>query len=311
MLMTGNQTFRPEFTLLGLSDLTDSWIPTLLLFPVLYVVSLAGNLLIISLVVSNSHLQTPMYFFLGNLSAVDLFTPSVPGSHVPLEIFYGNGLILYSTCISQVFFFSWFVCTEVFLLAVMSYDRYVAVCLPLRYMTIMSSDVCAQLAFGAWAFGFAYSLMHTLCLLRLAFCNSTTIPGLFCELYQVIHLSCSDLYLNDLLLYLSSIYGVVVFSVTFLSYIYIFKTVLGIKLQDGRTKAFSTCISHLTVVFIFYGTSLFNYFHPKTKDFLVGRLLSIVYACLTPILNPIIYSLRNSELKGAVRRTLLRAGLRS
>ncbi|XP_077306019.1 olfactory receptor 1G1-like [Lithobates pipiens] len=308
-VMKGNQTSQPEFILLGLSDLTLSRVPIFTLFLILNVLSLAGNLLIILLVVKDSHLQSPMYFFLGNLSAVDIFTPFVPGSHVLVEFFYGSRVILYSTCITQVFFFSWFVCTEVFLLAVMSYDRYVAICHPLHYTTIISTYLCVQLAFSAWTFGLAYSLMHTLCLLRLVFCDSPIIPGLFCELYQVIYLSCSDLYLNYLLLYLSTIYGAVVFSVTIFSYVYIFKTVLGIKLQDGRTKAFSTCISHLIVVFIFYGTSFFNYFHPKTTEFLVCRMLSIVYTGLTPFLNPIIYSLRNHELKAAVRRALVRGRL--
>nr|DBA18923.1 TPA: hypothetical protein GDO54_014816 [Pyxicephalus adspersus] len=310
--MRGNQTSQTsEFILLGLSDLTDFRIPVFLLFLFVYLAALVGNLLIIFLVVMDTHLQTPMYFFLGNLSTLDIFSPSVSTSHLPYDIFTGNRVILYSTCISQVFFITWFAYTEILLLAVMSYDRYVAICHPLRYTTMISTYLCIQLASIIWVVGSLFSLAHTLSALSLVFCDSTTIPGLFCELYQVIQQSCANTYLSDLLvLFLAINLGSIALSITFLSYVYIFKTILRIRLKDGRVKAFSTCSSHLTVVFIFYGTAFFNYFHPNTEEFPVGRLVSAVYTLLTPFLNPLIYSLRNSELKGAVRRALPRLTFR-
>ncbi|XP_040211467.1 olfactory receptor 5V1-like [Rana temporaria] len=307
----GNQTYHPDFTLLGLSDLTYSRIPLFLLFLLIYGATLAGNLSIVILVVTDSHLQTPMYFFLGNLAVLDIVTPSVSASQFPLYIFTGNRLILYSSCIAQVFFFSWFVVTEACLLAVMSYDRYVAICHPLHYTAMITFFLCVQLASSCWVIGSVCSLVHTLCTLRLTFCDSPTIPGLFCELYQLIQLSCSDTSLNYLLAYLQiSSLGVAAFSVTFLSYFYVFKTILGIKMKDGRLKAFSTCSSHLMVVSIYYVTSFFNYFQPQAKNFQAGRLVSVVYNVFTPFLNPVLYSLRNSELKEALRRSLVRMGFR-
>ncbi|KAM5152846.1 olfactory receptor 5B12-like [Mantella aurantiaca] len=302
-----NQTSLLEFILLGLSDLTDSQIPVFLLILLLYVATLAGNLLIISLVVSDSHLQTPMYFSLGNLSALDILNSSISTSNLSFNIFTGNKNILYSTCITQVFFFSWFLSTESSILVMMSYDRYVAICHPLHYTTMMSVHLCVRLMFLCWVFRFICSSMHTLCALRLDFPDPTTIPGFFCEVYQLIQLSCSDTSLNYLLIYVDAVSTEVTSAfIIFISYVYIFKTILKINLKDGRQKAYSTCSSHLTVVFIFYVTAFFNYFHPKTKDFLAGRLLSVFYTVITPLLNPIIYSLRSSDLKGALRKALSR-----
>ncbi|KAM5151612.1 olfactory receptor 1f45-like [Mantella aurantiaca] len=307
--MIGNESSQLEFILLGLSDLIYSQILIYLLIFLVYVATLVGNFLIASLVVSDFHLQTPMYFSLANLSALDIFTSSISISHLSFDIFTRNRKILYSTCITQVFFFTWFGSNEFFILDMMSYDRYVAICHPLHYTNMISLHLCVRLAFVFWVCSFLGSLLHTLCALRLAFPDATTIPGFFCELYQLIQLSCSDTSLNYLLLYVNAVcFGATGSFITFLSYVYIFKTILKIKMRDGRQKAYSTCSSHLTVVFIFYGTALFNYFHPKTKDFLAGRLLSVFYTVLTPLLNPIIYSLRNSELKGALRKALSRMG---
>ncbi|XP_073491170.1 olfactory receptor 5V1-like [Aquarana catesbeiana] len=303
----GNQTSQSELILLGVSDFTDSQILVFLLILLIYVATLFGNLLIIFLVVLYYHLHTPMYYFLGNLSVLDIFDSTISASHLSFDIVTGNRLISYPTCITQVFFFTWFVGTESFILVMMSYDRYVAICHPLHYTTMISNLLCFQGAFFFWVFRFACSLLHTLCAVRLDIPYRTTIPGLFCELYQLIQLSSSDTFLNYVILYFDSVsFGITGFFITFLSYIYIFKTILKIKVKDGRQKAYSTCSSHLTVVFIFYVSALLNYVLPKTKDFLAGRLLSIFYTVLTPLLNPIIYSLRNSELKGAVKKILSR-----
>nr|DBA18918.1 TPA: hypothetical protein GDO54_014811 [Pyxicephalus adspersus] len=241
-----------------------------------------------------------MYLFLGNLAILDTCISSISVSHLSFDILSGNILILHSTCLVQVFFFSWFAYTEFYLLAVMSYDRYVAICLPLHYTTKISIQLCVQLAFTSWVIGFVCSSMHSLCTLRLVFFNPTTIPGFFCELYQLIELSCSDTYLNYLLIFVVGVpFALIAFSITFFSYFYILKTILRIKIKNGRHKAFSTCSSHLTVVFLFYVTTFFNYVQPKTDNFLVGQLVSVFYTFFTPLLNPVIYSLRNSELKGA------------
>ncbi|XP_040211717.1 olfactory receptor 1052-like [Rana temporaria] len=306
--MVGNQTSQPEFILLGLSDLTNFQIPAFLLLILIYLATLAGNFLIIFLVAIDSHLQTPMYIFLGNLSILDISTPSVSGSHLYFDTITGNNLIVYSTCIAQAFFFSLLASTEYFLLAFMSYDRYVAICLPLHYTTIMSNTKCVQLASSAWAMGCIFSLVHTLGILRLAYCDSTTIiSGFFCELYQLILLSCSDTSLNNLLIYtFGLISALTAFFITFLSYVYILKNILRIKMNHGRQKAFSTASSHLTVVVMYYSTTIFNYIQPKPKNVLVGRVVSVVYTFFTPFLNPLIYSLRNTELRTAAVRALVR-----
>ncbi|XP_073490821.1 olfactory receptor 7C1-like [Aquarana catesbeiana] len=301
-----NLTSQSEFILLGLSDLGYSQIPVFLLIFLFNVATLAVNLLIISLVISDSHLHTPMYFFLGNLSVLDIFN-SISVLHVYFDIFTGNTLISYPTCISQVFFFLWFCCTECFILDIMSYDRYVAICHPLHYTTMINIPLCVKVAFFFWVLSFAISLLHTLNTLRLAFPDPTTIPNLFCELYELFQLSSSDTYLNYFLIYFqAACFSVPGFLVTFLSYVYIFKTILKITMKDGRRKAYSTCISHLTVVFIFYGALFFNYCQPKTKIFLAGRWLAVFYSVVTPLLNPIIYSLRNSDLIDALHKTLSR-----
>ncbi|XP_073490854.1 olfactory receptor 1M1-like [Aquarana catesbeiana] len=304
----GNQTSQSELILLGLSELKDSQILAFLLILLIYVATLVGNLLIIFLVVSDFHLHTPMYFSQGNLSVLDIFTSSISTSYLSFDIFTGNRLISYPTCISQVFFFTWFGSIEFLILNLMSYDRYVAICHPLCYTTMMSIRLCVQIAFFSWLFRFVCCFVHTFMTLRLAFPDHTTIiPGLFCELFQLLRLSCSDTYLSYLFLYVDTVSVVVTSSfVTFLSYGYIFKTILKIKMKEGRRKAYSTCSSHLMVVFIFYGTGFFNYFHPKTKDSLAGRLVSLFYTVVTPLLNPIIYSLRNRDLKGALQKTLSR-----
>ncbi|DBA13600.1 TPA: hypothetical protein GDO54_018520 [Pyxicephalus adspersus] len=253
----GNQTFLPDFISLGLSDFKDICILISLLTLPIYVVTLARNRIIFILIASASHLQTPMYFFLGNFSVLDIVTSCISTSHCFSSIFPGKRLILYLSCIAQVFVFYWLATTMGLMLGLMSFKRYVAISYRLFYTTIISIQFCVQMALFSWAFNFVYSSFIAL-------------------------------------------------SITFLSYVYIFKTILRIRLKDGRVKAFSTCSSHLTVVFIFYGTAFFNYFHPNTEEFPVGRLVSAVYTLLTPFLNPLIYSLRNNELKGAVRRALPR-----
>ncbi|CAI9609774.1 unnamed protein product [Staurois parvus] len=304
-----------DFFLAGLSELPALRLPLFLFFLLIYLLTLVWNLLIIVLIVTDSHLHVPMYFFLGNLAGLDLCCSSVTGPRMLFDLHTQTRNITIMACITQVFCFISFASSEIFLLAVMSYDRYTAICHPLHYTQIMNWKLCVQLASIVWCLGFAYSLVLTLCAQRLSFCGSHIIESFFCDLPQLFQISCSDIYINILLTFLLNLSFLegTSFIITFLSYVYIFKTILKITLKDGRRKAYSTCSSHLTVLFIFYGTGFFNYFQlktkdvlPKTKDSLAGRLISLFYAVFTPLLNPLIYSLRNRDLKGALQKILFR-----
>ncbi|KAM4632554.1 olfactory receptor 5AN6-like [Discoglossus pictus] len=268
--------------------------------------TLTINLSILLLIISDSQLHSPMYFFLGNLACLDMFYSSVTAPQLLSNFFKEKRSISVQLCITQVFFFHNLGGSEIFLLAVMSYDRYIAICQPLHYVTIISWKVCIQMAAGAWAVGLITSLVHSLCLLRLNFCDSDTINNFFCDLPQVLQLSCTDTFINMLVLFLQAIiFGSSALLVTFIPYIHIFRTVLRIQSTQGQRKALSTCSSHLAVVFIFYGTLLFAYFNP-TRNNHVDRVISVIYTLITPLLNPLIYSLRNRDLKGALRRTVLK-----
>ncbi|MEE6508795.1 hypothetical protein FKM82_022960 [Ascaphus truei] len=300
-----NNTVLSEFILQGLSEIPKIQHLLFPLFLIIYLMTLTWNLLIMFLIFTDSRLHTPMYFFLGNLACLDIFSSSVTLPRLLFDFFRDRKTISIVACITQLFFFITFISTEVFLLAVMSYDRYVAICHPLHYIHIMRWTICAQLTLFVWIIGILYSLMYTLSTLRLSFCGPNIIQNFFCDLRQLLQLSCNDTFINILLIFLiGGVLGLSAFLITFLPYITIFNTVLRIQTNKGRLKVFSTCTSHLMVVFIFYGTSVFNYFHPTTGYFATGRQASVVYAILTPFLNPLIYSLRNIEIKDAFKRVL-------
>ncbi|KAE8578411.1 hypothetical protein XENTR_v10023523 [Xenopus tropicalis] len=293
------------FLLFDLSDLIHSQFPFVLLILLIYLMTLTGNLLIILLVNTDAELQTPMFFFLKNLSILDIGTSSIPAPHLFYNFLTQTTSITHASCMAQIFFFILFATTEVCLLALMSYDRYVAICYPLHYTSIVNKKLCAALTSCVWTFGFCFSLVHTLGTLRLTFCYTATIRGFFCELYQLIQISCSNYFINILLVYvLASAVGLFAFFTISVSYFHVFRIILHNKCNKGRTKGFSTCTSHLTVIIIFYVACIFNYFRPKSNNATAGRLLSLTYSVFTPCLNPIIYSLRNNELKRALRRTL-------
>nr|XP_021486143.1 olfactory receptor 5V1-like [Meriones unguiculatus] len=210
-------------------------------------------------------------------------------------------------CALQLYFLVALAGTEVFLLAVMAYDRYVAICFPLRYSLIMTKVRCVQLLFGTWAAGFLNSLMHTMATFSLSFCKSNRVNQYYCDIPPVVALSCSSTFMAELLILLmGSIFGVGAFLITLISYIYIVSTILKIQSVEGKCKAFSTCASHLLVVFLFYGTTIFTYMRPSSSQQSPARdrLISMLYGVITPMLNPIIYSLRNTEVKGALRKVL-------
>ncbi|KAM4608060.1 olfactory receptor 1G1-like [Discoglossus pictus] len=298
-----NQTFS-EFFLFGFSDLSFQMY-LFLVFLFLYILTLTWNLLILLLILMDLHLHTPMYFFLGNLALLDICCSSVTAPRMLFDLHNQKRMISRSDCITQVFFFTFLVISEFLLLAVMSCDRYVAICRPLHYMQIMHWKVCVQLASGVWALGVVYSLVHTLCTLRLTFCGSNTIHNFLCDLPQLLQLSCTDTFINIILIFILGVLtAVACLVITFFPYMRIFATVLKIRIQSMRHKAFSTCTSHLTVVFIFYSAISFNYFRPKTYHFAEDRLASIFYTIIIPFFNPLIYSLRNQELRAALRRAL-------
>ncbi|KAM9324397.1 olfactory receptor 1468-like [Gastrophryne carolinensis] len=266
--------------------------------------TLLTNALIIFLTSTDFSLQTPMYFFLKNLSLLDLSYSTVTTPRLLSDFITVSHRISFAACITQVFFFIFFASAELVLLATMSYDRYVAICYPLHYIEIMSRKICLLSVVFFWSFGLFYSLLHTLCLLRLNFCGPNMIHNFFCDLPHLYQISCTDTYINLLVVFITgSGLGLCVFAVTFFPYVLIFTTIINIKTRSH--KAFSTCVAHLTVVFIFYGSIIFIYLVPTTSYlFSVNTTVSVVYAVITPLLNPVIYSLRNKDLKAALWRVL-------
>ncbi|XP_077306202.1 olfactory receptor 5B12-like [Lithobates pipiens] len=296
-----NQTILSELFLSGLSDLPGLQLPLFFFFLFIYLLTLIWNFLIIALIVTDSHLHVPMYFFLGNLASLDLFYSSLTVPRMLFDLHSKRRKISIRACITQVFFFIYLMSCEAFLLTAMSYDRYTAICHPLHYIQIMSWKVCVQLVSIVWSLSFINSLFHTLQAFKLTFCRSDIIESFFCDLPQLFRISCSDIYTNILLLFLSGGFlGSGSLIPTFLSYVSIFRAVLKIQAKGNRSKVFSTCVSHLTVMFMYYGSVTFNYFLPSTRHHFSGdKVLSIFYAVILPLLNPLIYSLRNQDLRTA------------
>ncbi|KAE8578617.1 hypothetical protein XENTR_v10023688 [Xenopus tropicalis] len=303
-----NQTTVYTLVLAGLSDLPSLQLPLFLVFLLIYLITLTGNLLILLLIFTDSHLHTPMYFFLGTLACLDMSYSSVTVPRMLFDLLRERKIISVPACITQMSFFILFIASETSVLAVMSYDRYIAICRPLHYMQIMTWNVCVQFVSGVLVCSALYSLLHTFFLTKLTFCVPNILQSFFCDLPKLLEASCSDTFINVLLIFLLGLLlGVIILGGTFYPYIPIITTVLKMSSKHTRAKAFSTCSSHLTVVFIFYTTSFFNYFRSNANVHLVGdKVASVVFAILTPSLNPLIYSLRNQELKLSLRRALQR-----
>ncbi|KAG9461079.1 hypothetical protein GDO78_018211 [Eleutherodactylus coqui] len=301
-----NQTKVSEFVFVGLLDWPGAQLPLFLIFLFIYLTSLAGNLLIVILIFIDHGLHTPMYFFLSNLAGLDVFYSSVTSPRMLSDFFSTSKTIAVSSCITQFLFFFSFICIKLYLLAVMSYDRYMAICHPLHYIQIMHPKVRAQMVSAAWIIGFLTSLIHTLCIKMLNFCGPNVINSFFCDLPQLFLLSCTDTFINVLVMFLVGIImGSGAFSMTLVPYVQIFRTVMGIQSRNGKLKAFSTCTSHLTVVFIFYGTLISTYLRPSpNSNSSEDRLVSVIYTVVTPLINPLIHSLRNKDLKDAFWKSL-------
>ncbi|OCT64634.1 olfactory receptor 5B12 [Xenopus laevis] len=301
-----NQTIVYMLVLGGLSDHPGLQIPLFLVFLLIYLMTLTGNLLIIFLIYTDFHLHTPMYFFLGTLACLDMSYSSVTVPRMLFDLLTDKRIISVQACITQIFFFIYFATSEIIVLALMSYDRYIAICRPLHYMQIMNWKVCVEVVSFVLVLDAVYSLIHTLFLNKLFFCKPAALQSFFCELPQLLQVSCSDIFINVLLIFfLGLLFAVGPLVVTLYPYITIISTVLKIPSKQMRSKAFSTCSSHLTVVFILYSTIIFNYFRPSANyHFTENKLTSVFYAILTPLLNPLIYSLKNQEIKTSLRRTL-------
>ncbi|XP_004459380.1 olfactory receptor 5V1-like [Dasypus novemcinctus] len=299
-----NLTTVSEFTLIGLSDLPEVRYPLFVAFTFIYQVTLMGNGAILLAIGTEKKLHTPMYYFLVNLSVLDIFCPSATVPKMLENLLTEKQSISFIGCALQLYFLVALAGTEVVLLAVMAYDRYVAICFPLSYTLIMSKMRCIQLTAGTWATGFLNSLLHTVFTFRLSFCKSHQVNQYYCDIPPIVALSCSSTYVAEMLVFVvGGFLGITAFLVTFISYIYIISTILKIQSTEGKRKAFSTCASHLLVVGLFYGTVLFTYMrhsssqHSPARD----RLISMLYGVITPMLNPMIYSLRNADVKGALR----------
>ncbi|XP_073490849.1 olfactory receptor 8G17-like [Aquarana catesbeiana] len=296
-----NQSILNELFLSGLSDLPVLQLPLFLIFLLIYLLTLILNLLTIVLIVTDSHLKVPMYFFVGNLAVLDLCCSSVTIPRILFDLHTNTRRISIKACITQVFFFIFFAGCEDLLLVVMSYDRYTAICQPLHYTQLMSWKVCVQLVSIVCCLSFTQSLVHTLYAFKLTFCGSDIIESFFCDLPQLFHISCSDIFINILLVFLSGgILGSGALTLTILSYVYIFTTVLKIQAKGNRSKVFSTCNSHLTLLFMNYGSAMFNYFWQSAGHHFFGdKSVAIFYTVILPLLNPLIYSLRNQDFRTA------------
>ncbi|XP_066485439.1 olfactory receptor 1M1-like [Tiliqua scincoides] len=303
-----NQTTLSLFILLGFGDLPKLQILLFLLFLVIYLVTMAGNLLILVLVVVDQQLHTPMYFFLGNLSLLESCYSSTILPKMLSSLVTGDKSIYVKMCFMQFFIFACLGGVECYLLAVMSYDRYLAICKPLHYGVLMNRRLRFQLAAVSWISGVLVSTSLTLKVSQLSFCGPHEIDHYFCDSTPIINLSCSDTILVELTAFIfACVFTLPPFILTVASYSFIIVTILRIPSSRGRRKAFSTCSSHLTVVALYYGTLMLVYMLPRTKNLRqVKKVSSLFYTVLTPMFNPLIYSLRNREVKEAMRKCLRR-----
>ncbi|XP_053415762.1 olfactory receptor 1440-like [Nycticebus coucang] len=293
-----------KFILLGFSEFPKLTIVLFSIFLGIYFMTVTWNVSLIVLIRMDSHLHTPMYFFLSNLSFLDICYVSTITPKMLSDVFQKAKSISFLGCTMQYFFFSSLGLTECCLLAAMAYDRYAAICNPLLYTAIMSPTLCVHLVAGSCITGFLGSLIQLCALLQLHFCGPNVINHFFCDLPQLLILSCSDTFFFKVLIsVLTVIFGLTSVLVIMISYGYIVATILKITSAEGRSKAFNTCASHLTAVTLFFGSGIFVYMYPNSDDSLSqNKLASVLYTVVIPMLNPLIYSLRNKEIKDALNR---------
>ncbi|XP_029435848.1 olfactory receptor 3-like [Rhinatrema bivittatum] len=301
-----NHTGLNEFFLLGFSEFPELQLPLFTLFSLLYLMAVLGNLLVICIVCADDHLHTPMYFFLANLSFLDISSLKVTVPKLLAILLTQSNTISFNACIIQMYGFSVSVSVEFTILTIMAYDRYVAICSPLHYITIMNKRVCALLSAVSWVKGFLETLPHMLFISQFSFCDSNVINHFFCEMPAVLELSCTDTSVIEPVTYGASVLALFIpFLLTLTSYVFIISTILKIRTKEGKSKAFSTCSSHLTVLILLYGTIIGLYLLPRSGDSVkTNKLITALYTVILPLLNPLIYSLRSKELNVALKNVI-------
>ncbi|KAL1765420.1 olfactory receptor 187-like, partial [Sigmodon hispidus] len=302
-MRTENTTLLTQFVLTGLTHLPQWKVPLFLLFLMIYLITIVGNLGLITLIWNDSDLHIPMYLFLGSLAFVDTWLSSTVTPKMLLDFFAESKLISFSECMIQFFSFGISATTECFLLAAMAYDRYIAICKPLLYPAIMTNRLCIRLLIFSFFGGFIHVLLHEAFLFRLTFCNSNIIHHFYCDVMPLLKISCTDPSLNYLMLFIFS-GSIQVFSVLtiFVSYTLIMLSILNQKSIKGIKKAFSTCGAHLLSVSLYYGSLLFMYLRPASPQVDDQDMMdSVFYTVIIPMLNPIIYSLRNKQVKNSLK----------
>ncbi|XP_063289578.1 olfactory receptor 1F1-like [Pelobates fuscus] len=302
----GNISLVTEFILLGLSRNHNQQVPLFAVFLTTYLVTVLGNGLIIAVISKDYELHTPMYFFLGNLSFVDICFSSVTAPRMLANLLLEKKSISFKACMTQLFFLFCTASMECFILAIMAYDRLVAISNPLRYLSIMNSKTCLTLVGSSWALTSLHSLLHMVTVSTFTFCGPNQIHEYFCDLPPLLALSCSDTTSYDLLVFTEgSLIATSPFLFVVVSYSRILKTILMIRSSSGQYRAFSTCSSHLLSVGLYFGTIFFTYFRPSSSGSVDDdRTITVVYSVLTPLLNPFIYSLRNQQVKGALKKMM-------
>ncbi|XP_030043847.1 olfactory receptor 1509-like [Microcaecilia unicolor] len=297
-----NETRVTQFILLGLSSNPDLQNIIFVLLLVIYLLTVAGNLLIVVTIYVDSRLHSPMYFFLSNLSFLDLSLPSVILPKFLVNFVLRRKTISFQDCIAQVFFFHFIEGTECLHLTLMAYDRYVAICNPLRYITIMNKRVCLLLVVSTWLGGLVHGFGQIFPVVHLPFCGPNEINHFYCDTHPLSVLACSSSFTSETAdIVNSGILTLICSSVLFISYAHIIATILKVNSAEGKKKAFSTCVSHLVVVTLFFGPLVFMYMRPPVT-FAADKLFSVFYTIVTPLLNPFIYTLRNEEVKKAMKK---------
>ncbi|XP_036902068.1 olfactory receptor 8B12-like [Sturnira hondurensis] len=303
-----NTSSVTEFILAGLTDQARLQLPLFFLFLAFYVVTMVGNLGLIILIGLNSHLHTPMYFFLFNLSLIDFSYSSTIIPKMLMSFVLKKNIISYTGCMTQLFFFCFFVISECLILSAMAYDRYVAICKPLLYTVTMSPQVCLFLLLGVYGISVLGSLGYLVNMLFLTFCAENLVNHYMCDILPLLELSCNNSYTNTLVVFILASFGIVVpFVIVFLSYGFILSSIFHISSTEGRSKAFSTCSSHIIAVSLFFASGAFMYLKPPSILPLdQGKVSSLFYTIVVPMLNPLIYSLRNKDVKLAVKKCFSR-----
>ncbi|XP_053451502.1 olfactory receptor 4K2-like [Nycticebus coucang] len=298
-----NHSRVSEFVLLGLTDSPELQLFFFVVFSIFYLITMLGNCLILLTVRSSSHLHSPMYFLLSNLSLIDMCLCSFATPKMIMDFFAQSKTISFEGCISQIFFLHLFTGTEIVLLISMSFDRYIAICKPLYYSTIMNQRMCVGLVVTSWTVGFLHTISQLAFILYLPFCGPNVVDSFFCDLPLVVQLACVNTYvLGIFMISTSGVIALISFLLLLTSYVIVLVTIRDHS-STGSSKALSTCTAHFIVVFMFFGPCIFIYMWPFT-NFLADKILSVFYTIFTPFLNPLIYTLRNREMKIAVKKKL-------